>query len=80
MTTAVYWEEEEPIVEKTQHNTFRWYKQAARLHVCLPDYEGKGGPAAGKTVTINLDDIVGNNKLIDFFLGAFGIDLSAPWS
>ena len=72
MASGPYWQDETPVVVRTAHNTFRWYRQAGRLHVCLPDYTDRFGRSmSGKTVGIYIDDILGNNNALSMFQKIF---------
>jgi hypothetical protein len=50
-----YWNEEKPIVIGTGKNILRWFKNAEKLHVCLPDYQDDHGEKKqGKTVSLDI--------------------------
>lgn len=52
--SAAFWEAEDPETLRTKKNVFRFYKNAARLTVSLPDWASNGEVKMGKGVTINL--------------------------
>ena len=48
-----YWLNEEPETVSTERNVFRYYPEAGRLQVSLPDYEAFGRETRrGKTVGV----------------------------
>ncbi len=58
MNSTAYWENETPIIVRTERHVFRLYELAGRLQVCMPDYEGKSGRTMpGKTVGIHIKDV-----------------------
>ena len=56
-----YWQTETPVVAASAKNVLRWYSQAGRLQVSLPDWEDGGGDThPGKR---------GNTRRAKIFLG-----------
>ena len=50
-----YWESEEPTTVDTGKNVLKFFPEAQRLQVSMPDWQDKDGqPCRGKTVTLNL--------------------------
>ena len=50
-----YWETETPIEVDTGRNISKYYTEAGRLQVCMPNWtDGSGETKQGKTVTLNL--------------------------
>lgn len=49
-----YWLTETPETAETERNVFRYYPEAERLQVSLPDYTAYGVERRGKTVGIYL--------------------------
>ena len=50
-----YWETETPIEVDTGKNILKYYPEAGRLQVCMPNWtDGAGEAKQGKTVTLNL--------------------------
>lgn len=56
--SASFWEAEDPEVMRTKRNVFRYYKNANRLTVSLPDWTQNGEVKMGKGVSINLGELV----------------------
>ena len=51
-----YWLEEQPKVIETEKNVIRYYEQAGKLQISLPDWQdGKGKLNRGKTTTLDLE-------------------------
>jgi hypothetical protein len=47
-----YWKTESPVIIRTSHNVFRWFKNAGKFHVSKPDYVDEHGiERPGKTVS-----------------------------
>lgn len=57
MIRSMYWEEETPKIMATDFNVFRWYENAGRLQVSMPDWDKDGETKQGKTVTISLSTL-----------------------
>lgn len=53
-----YWEHETPTEVITDKNTLRWYKEAGQLAISRSD--DKGATRPGKTVTLNVSAIDGD--------------------
>lgn len=62
MTSPTYWLEETPVLVRTKHNVIRWYKQAGKLQICLPDYKASYGIRPGKTVSLHITEILENDE------------------
>lgn len=56
--SASFWEAEEPEILRTKKNVFRYYKEANRLTVSLPDWTLNGEVKMGKGVSVNLGELV----------------------
>lgn len=53
---AKYWEHEAPQIKSTGKNVLRYYEQAGKLQVALPDYYNyKGEQRPGKLGALDLD-------------------------
>jgi predicted transcriptional regulator len=62
-----YWEEEESICATSEVNVFRYFPQAMRLQVCLPDWIDENGiQKQGKTVPINLTKLRNTKSTLEF--------------
>jgi hypothetical protein len=58
-----YWQKEQPIMIKTSRNTLRWFKNAEKLHVALPEYQdGQGELKPGKTVVLDIRALLEADK------------------
>jgi hypothetical protein len=63
-----YWEEEEPIVVDTGKNVLRLFEGAQKLQISMPYWEDKdGGRKPGKTVTLDIEAVLGSPEAIDLF-------------
>jgi len=66
-----YFFSEEPQTFTTGANVFRYYPNAHKLAVSLPDYihQATGETRMGKTVAINVDSLVGSPATLKALLG-----------
>jgi len=68
-----YWENEEPIVVKTDKNVFRLYEKADKLQVSSPDWLKDGEAVQGRTVTVDLAALRKSPDAVEMFKQAIGI-------
>lgn len=65
-TSAKFWETETPEEIRTSRNVLRYYPQAGRLMVHLPDYYDDAGNAKqGKGTGINLTNLAKNPAALE---------------
>lgn len=63
-----YWTEEKPTVVDTGANVFRYYKNAGKLQISLPDYQNRDGDSCqGKTVAVDVEALQANSKAMSLF-------------
>lgn len=56
-----YWTEETPTIVDTGANVFRYFPQAGKLQVSLPDWLNKEGDSCqGKTVAVDVEALQGS--------------------
>lgn len=61
-----YWNSETPTVIDTGANVFRYFAEAQKLQVCLPDWTDKEGkPHPGKTVAIDVTALKENKQAVE---------------
>lgn len=67
-----YWENETPTIIKTDKNVLRFYKDAEKLQVSVPDWDCDGVMRQGRTVTLDVKSLRQNadalhvlNEIID---------------
>lgn len=64
-----WWDDEAPVVATSKKNVLRLYVQAGKLMVAQPDWEDDNGEAKqGKTVTLDLAALKGNEEARDMFM------------
>ncbi|MEG1953974.1 MAG: hypothetical protein RR115_07055 [Hydrogenoanaerobacterium sp.] len=60
-----YWTEETPTIVDTGANVLRYYPQAGKLQVSLPDWLNKEGDSCqGKTVAVDVEALQANSKAV----------------
>lgn len=68
-----YWTEETPTIADTGANVFRYYKNAGKLQVSLPDWLNKEGDSCqGKTVAVDVEALQGSAKAVSLLTQLLG--------
>lgn len=61
-----YWESEGPLVVQSKKNVLRYFRQAQKLQVSLPQWpDAEGQVRQGKTVTLDLKALAENQEAVD---------------
>jgi hypothetical protein len=66
MSSGKYWETEKPIIADTGKNILRYFEDAGKLQVSMPNWtDPNGASKPGKTITLDVAAIKNNAEAMD---------------
>lgn len=61
-----YWEQETPIESDTGKNVLKYFQQAGKLQISMPNWtDGNGEKKQGKTVTLDITALKDNKDALE---------------
>ena len=72
-SSGKYWDNEPPVIAKTDYNTLTYYAQAGKLQISSRDWTGPDGQThRGKTVGLDLAAVKASPDAMRIFKNIFG--------
>lgn len=71
-SSGKYWDNEQPVIAKTDYNTLTYYAQAEKLQISSRDWTGPDGQThRGKTVGLDLSSVKKSADAMAIFKAIF---------